>query len=186
MITKVLNDNTEGWVFAAEVAIPDTVAVSKQQAEQMFDLLHEGDKSLIDEGQLLMWGQSVDFEANDVIGPEPHWLSTKNGVGMHQDMWNPQYVHCLKVYVDEGQYSTNGYGGKLKLHRGLFYIFDCHKKHAVVVDDNVIEDAYNVSIVIDSDELLSPEVALQGLVDYGENNSFSEGVEEYVSGEKQI
>ena len=99
----------------------------------------------------------------------PHWIGTRRGTPLHRDELYPRYTHQLKVRVDDGIYARGLNKEEIKLERGLFYILDTHSPHQVFRKK---EDAYwNISVSIDSYDLLPVDETIRRCINYGFNNS---------------
>ena len=157
-----------------------------QELSRVFDVLWEGDNIPFD---LRHWGKVVGAD-EFVTSDDPHWLLTKNGFCMHVDdaYEEPPYVHCLKVFVDNGHYAINEKGGELKLSRGSYYVFSCKEPHAIEIrEDEVTErdrDLFNFSIVMDSYELIEPEIAINKCIEFGLKEDFNEDLMPYIDGRR--
>lgn len=128
-------------------------------------------------GCISMWGASVDksnyFKPSAIKSNEPHWLATVNGIEMHDDLNMPKYVYCLKIRVDAGNYVKGKDGTELKLERGTFYILDCHTPHEIFIKPEEVDGddaSYNVSIVIDTNDIIDPQEAIRICIDWGLKN----------------
>ena len=172
----------KSFIDTLEVELPEGYLYpSDEQIEKAFNSLpfeHDCYDAKEEIWQTLrMWGESVRQSTETVLSDEPHWVATKNGIWMHTDDETPQFVHCLKIRVDDGQYAEGHLGCTLDLKRGTYYSFDCRKPHAVKIDKSKVTregDLWNVSIVIDSDVYIPPEIAIPRIIEYGMKADFTE------------
>ena len=180
--------NIQGIIHHQDVELPENfLNPTHQQLSRVFDVLFEGHDISQD---LRHWGEVIDDDQYPTSNA-PHWLLTKNGFRMHVDDADetPPYVHCLKVFVDNGHYAMNQKGGELKFSRGSYYVFNCKEPHAIEIrKDEVTEhdrDLFNFSIVMDSYELIEPEIAINKCIEFGLSKDFNEDLMPYIDGRRE-
>jgi len=108
--------------------------------------------------QIKTWGRKEGVKIKD-----PHFIGTKGSTTMHTDPAYPRYTHQLKLYVDDDIHTIGLNGEKTELKRGLFYILDTHSPHQVISKN---KNGLNISISLDSDEILSPDEVIPILLSY--------------------
>lgn len=93
-----------------------------------------------------------------------HWLATRNGSFMHQDLTYVRYTHHLLLRNDG--WRLRGFVDDERppvLVVGHMYCLDTHSPHQVVRDDRLFQESglphYKLQLAVDRPEPLSPEEA---------------------------
>jgi len=151
-------------VFSRIITLPKGFPYPKDE-----DLLGPSKIFKTDGTRLRTWGRKKDKNGKVMWQDSPHWIGTRRGTPLHRDELYPRYTHQLKVRVDDGIYARGLNKEEIKLERGLFYILDTHSPHQVFRKK---EDAYwNISVSIDSYDLLPVDETIRRCINYGFNNS---------------
>lgn len=138
-------------VFAKKVELPANFIFPKDA--ELAEIFTTG------KPQLKTWGRGATL-IND-----PHWIGVRGGTPLHIDPRYPRYTHQLKVRVDPGIFCRGIDLTEQKLERGLFYILDAHSPHQILSKNDKL--AYNISISIDSKEVLDADECIRRCIEYG-------------------
>lgn len=147
-------------IHVRQVKLPENfVMPTDEQLKRVFGVKEFKPK----QSRLKTWGRSVDDAGKTILQNDPHWIAVRNGTPLHYDPKYPRYSHHLKIRVDGATFVRGLSKLELNLQRGTFYIFDTHSPHQVLAP----EGAWNVSISVDSDNILCADETVAACIEYG-------------------
>jgi hypothetical protein len=158
-------------VYSTKVKMNDQIAIpTNEQLCQVFGVesFRPGGK------RLKTWGRKVDDNGKTILENNPHLIAVKHGTPLHFDPKYPRYSHHLKIRVDPGVFVRGMNKKELALTRGVFYILDARSPHQVI-HKHPDNDQWNVSLSIDSSEILHPAKTIMRLLMYGKAVDFVTG-----------
>lgn len=167
---KLKNDQRSNpAVFHTKIELPREIPIPTEiQLRKVFEVT-EFSKAK----RLKTWGRSIDSNGDTILIDDPHWIAVRNGTPLHIDPKYPRYSHQLKIRVDHGTFVRGVDKEELMLERGVFYILDTHSPHQVFLKHK--QDAWNISISIDSWNMWEPQTAINTLLDWGIKSDFITG-----------